>query len=179
MCQGGAACIVGKLSCDGSSSSDAGTGHLHTGVILQMKAMCIPDVRDFPYPTPPDEADVDRAIKVPPTPSALAVGCCQEALGKLPRGVILADAQTLVRLGGLNDDGEEITPLGRALAAFPLAPRFSKMLVLGDQGGCLALVIAMVAALRLVSPAATCVCFDHAVELLSAPSSLDAAHAAT
>jgi ATP-dependent RNA helicase DHX37/DHR1 len=174
VCQGGAACIVGKLSCDGSSSSDAGTGHLHTGVILQMKAMCIPDVRDFPYPTPPDEADVDRAIKVPPTLSALAVGCCQQALGKLPRGValgklprgvILADAQTLVRLGGLNDDGEEITPLGRALAAFPLAPRFSKMLVLGDQGGCLALVIAMVAALRLVSPAATCACFDHAVEL--------------
>jgi ATP-dependent RNA helicase DHX37/DHR1 len=29
------------------------------GMILQMKAMCIPDVRTFPYPTPPEEDDVE------------------------------------------------------------------------------------------------------------------------
>ena len=29
-----------------------------------MKAMCIPDVRHFPYPTPPEEADVEDALKV-------------------------------------------------------------------------------------------------------------------
>jgi hypothetical protein len=35
------------------------------GMVLQMKAMAIPDVRLFPYPTPPDEDDVDTAFKVP------------------------------------------------------------------------------------------------------------------
>ena len=41
--------------------------------------------------------------------------------------------QTLVRLGALRDDDESITPLGRLMSAFPIAPRFAKMLVLGHQ----------------------------------------------
>jgi ATP-dependent RNA helicase DHX37/DHR1 len=32
------------------------------GILLQMKAMAIPDVRHFPYPTPPDEDDIERAL---------------------------------------------------------------------------------------------------------------------
>ena len=52
----------------------------------------------------PDEDDVDRALK------------------------------TLERLGALTSEDEEVTPLGRQLAALPLAPRFGKMLVLGHQG---------------------------------------------
>ncbi len=38
-----------------------------------------------------------------------------------------------MRLGALSEDDEEVTPLGRQLAAFPIAPRFAKMLVLGHQ----------------------------------------------
>ncbi len=41
--------------------------------------------------------------------------------------------QMLVRLGALNEEEETITSLGRHLAAFPIAPRFAKMLVLGHQ----------------------------------------------
>jgi len=46
----------------------------------------------------------------------------------------------------------QVTPLGRQLAAFPLAPRFAKMLVLGHQGGCLPYAISMVAALSVENP---------------------------
>lgn len=86
-------------------------------------------MRTFPYPTPPEEEDVEGAIT------------------------------TLVRLGALTDDGEEnITPLGRSLSAFPIAPRFAKMLVLGHQGGCLAYAVALVAALSVENP----IVFDRA-----------------
>lgn len=40
-----------------------------------------------------------------------------------------------------------ITPLGRAMAAFPVAPRFAKMLALGRQQACLPYVITIVAAM--------------------------------
>ena len=46
----------------------------------------------------------------------------------------------------------QVTPLGRQLAAFPLAPRFAKMLVLGHQGGCLPYAVGMVAALSVENP---------------------------
>lgn len=40
-----------------------------------------------------------------------------------------------------------ITPLGRAMASFPVAPRYAKMLALGKQQDCLPFVIAVVAAM--------------------------------
>jgi HrpA-like RNA helicase len=43
--------------------------------------------------------------------------------------------QMLIRLGALTEEEETITSLGRHLAAFPIAPRFAKMLVLGHQVG--------------------------------------------
>lgn len=55
--------------------------------MLQMKAMGIPDVRHFPYPTPPDEDDVDRAL------------------------------MTLERLGALTPEEEQVTPQGERATA--------------------------------------------------------------
>ncbi len=40
-----------------------------------------------------------------------------------------------------------ITPLGRVMASFPVAPRYAKMLALGKQQDCLPYVIAVVAAM--------------------------------
>lgn len=40
-----------------------------------------------------------------------------------------------------------ITPLGRAMASFPVAPRYAKMLSLGRQQECLPYIIAVVAAM--------------------------------
>ena len=52
-----------------------------------MKAMAIPDVRHFPYPTPPDEDDIERALK------------------------------TLEHLGALTPDDEEVTRRGACACA--------------------------------------------------------------
>lgn len=40
-----------------------------------------------------------------------------------------------------------ISPMGRAMASFPVAPRYAKMLALSKQQDCLPYVIAMVAAM--------------------------------
>lgn len=59
----------------------------------------------------------------------------------------LAKAERLLTyLGAISGDGK-ITPIGRELSIYPLSPRYSKMLVIGHQHGCMAYTIAMVAAL--------------------------------
>lgn len=45
------------------------------------------------------------------------------------------------------DRVSRITPLGRAMACFPVSPRYAKMLSLGHQQGLLPYVVAVVAAL--------------------------------
>lgn len=98
------------------------------GIILQMKSMNIDAVANFPFPTPPDRDSLRRAEK------------------------------TLVHLGALEASessskvGGKITELGRSMSLFPLSPRFSKMLVAGQQHGCLPYVIAIVCALSVGDP---------------------------
>ncbi|KIL67888.1 hypothetical protein M378DRAFT_985682 [Amanita muscaria Koide BX008] len=95
------------------------------GVVLQMKAMHIDAVIKFPFPTPPDRATLQKAEKI------------------------------LCYLGALKQSltaGAEITQLGRTMALFPLSPRFSRMLVSGQQHECLPYVIAIVSALSAGDP---------------------------
>uniref|UniRef100_A0A6Q2YPQ7 RNA helicase n=1 Tax=Esox lucius TaxID=8010 RepID=A0A6Q2YPQ7_ESOLU len=94
-------------------------------LVLQMKDLNIDKVVNFPFPTPPST----------------------EAL--------VAAEQLLVSLGALEEVKEmerarlscPISPLGRAMASFPVAPRYAKMLALGKQQDCLPYVIAVVAAM--------------------------------
>ncbi|GME32090.1 Helicase [Neofusicoccum parvum] len=59
----------------------------------------------------------------------------------------LAKAEKLLQyLAALDDDGK-ITPQGRQLSVYPLSPRFSRMLVIGQNHGLAAYVIALVSAL--------------------------------
>ncbi|KAL6719652.1 putative ATP-dependent RNA helicase DHR1 [Lecanora helva] len=59
----------------------------------------------------------------------------------------LAKAEKLLQyLGGLSPEGK-VTVVGRELSNYPLSPRFSKMLTIGHQHGCLSYTIALVAAL--------------------------------
>ncbi|KAM4615931.1 putative ATP-dependent RNA helicase DHX37 [Polymixia lowei] len=100
-------------------------------LVLQMKDLNIDKVVNFPFPTSP------------------------------PAEALVAAEQLLVSLGALAEpprtgrvkDMEQarlscpITPLGRAMASFPVAPRYAKMLALGKQQDCLPYVIAVVAAM--------------------------------
>lgn len=99
------------------------------GVVLQMKSMHIDTVAKFPFPTPPDRMALRKAER------------------------------TLMYLGALKQPGPtvaqtegQITPLGLSMALFPLSPRFARMLVSGQQHGCLPYVICIVSALSVGDP---------------------------
>jgi ATP-dependent RNA helicase DHX37/DHR1 len=94
------------------------------GVVLQMKAMNIDAVVNFPFPTPPDRTSLKHAETI------------------------------LGHLGALDGamQGSHVTDLGRTMALFPVAPRFSKMLVSARQHGCLPYIVAIVATLSVGDP---------------------------
>jgi ATP-dependent RNA helicase DHX37/DHR1 len=99
------------------------------GLVLQMKSMHIDTVVNFPFPTPPE------------------------------RPALLKAEKTLVYLGALHISSSpsglmegQISELGRAMALFPLSPRFSRMLVSGQQHGCLPYVICIVSAMSVGDP---------------------------
>lgn len=89
------------------------------GLVLQMKAMGIDKVANFPFPSPPDKLQLEMAER------------------------------RLKLLGALDTshDIAKITKLGSSIAAFPVAPRFGKMLALSHQQKLLEYTITMVAAL--------------------------------
>ncbi|ETL82323.1 hypothetical protein L917_17499 [Phytophthora nicotianae] len=92
-------------------------------LVLQMKAMGIHNVLQFPFPTPPDRQAVKNALA------------------------------TLVNLGAVSPgDDEAITGLGRALVKFPVAARFAKMLLLAQKLNVVEYTIAIVAGLSGHSP---------------------------
>ncbi|EPQ54490.1 P-loop containing nucleoside triphosphate hydrolase protein [Gloeophyllum trabeum ATCC 11539] len=105
------------------------------GVVLQMKSMHIDAVTNFPFPTPPDRIALRKA----------------ESL--LTHLGALSNSNTPATADGLNATaGGHITELGKAMALFPISPRFSRMLVSGRQHGCLPYVIAIVSALSVGDP---------------------------
>ncbi|KAJ1820064.1 putative ATP-dependent RNA helicase DHR1 [Coemansia sp. RSA 2675] len=92
------------------------------GVVLQMKAMNLDNVTNFPFPTPPSRSALKKAERL------------------------------LTWLGALDSNKGRITDLGRLMSVFPVAPRFAKMLIVGQQHGCLPYVISIVAALSVGDP---------------------------
>ncbi|KAJ7069790.1 P-loop containing nucleoside triphosphate hydrolase protein [Mycena amicta] len=107
------------------------------GVVLQMKSMHIDAVVNFPFPTPPDRSALYKAEKV--------LGC----LGALDTST--SAKKGLVIAGESTADGQ-ITEVGRQMSLFPLSPRFSRMLVSGQQEGCLPYVISIVSAMSVGDP---------------------------
>ncbi|KAJ1923812.1 putative ATP-dependent RNA helicase DHR1 [Tieghemiomyces parasiticus] len=92
------------------------------GVVLQMKAMLLDNVVNFPFPTMPDRADLLHAEKL------------------------------LVHLEALDPESKRITEAGKLMAEFPVAPRFSRMLLVGQQHQCLDYVVAIAAGMSVGDP---------------------------
>lgn len=103
-------------------------------LILQMKDMNIDRVVNFPYPTPPDLEQIKAAEDLLISLGAVSINHSQKSLPRKGKRT-------------KPDQVSQITPLGRAMACFPVSPRFAKMLSLGHQQGLLPYVIAVVAAL--------------------------------
>ena len=102
------------------------------GVVLQMKSMHIDAVVNFPFPTPPDRSALLKTEKTLVYLGALRIS----SLISSPSGLM---------------EGQ-MTELGRAMALFPLSPRFSRMLVSGQQHGCLPYIICIVSAMSVGDP---------------------------
>ncbi|XP_004690689.1 PREDICTED: probable ATP-dependent RNA helicase DHX37 [Condylura cristata] len=100
-------------------------------LILQMKALNIEKVINFPFPTSPSVEALIAAEEL-----LVALG----ALQMPPR---------LDRVKQLQNSrlSSPITALGRTMATFPVAPRYAKMLALSRQHGCLPYAITIVAAM--------------------------------
>ncbi|WP_431970837.1 ATP-dependent RNA helicase HrpA [Nocardia sp. bgisy134] len=94
-------------------------------VILQMTALGLGDIENFPFVEPPDK----RAIR-----DGVAL---LEELGALARGAASPDAALA------------LTPVGREMAQLPVDPRMARMLVQANANGCLAEVLIVVAALSI------------------------------
>nr|XP_049699205.1 probable ATP-dependent RNA helicase kurz isoform X1 [Helicoverpa armigera] len=97
-------------------------------LVLTMKCMGIDKVVNFPFPTAPDRMQLRLAEKR------------LEALGileKPPMKNIKKDEEEVLK----------VTPLGKAVSAFPLLPRYGKMLALSHQQDLLPYTIALVSAL--------------------------------
>ncbi|XP_069563899.1 probable ATP-dependent RNA helicase DHX37 [Brachyistius frenatus] len=100
-------------------------------LVLQMKDLNIDKVVNFPFPTPPSAETLVAAEQL-----LVSLGALEEP----PQTARVKDMQR-AKLSC------PITPLGRAMASFPVAPRYAKMLALGKQQDCLPYVIAVVAAM--------------------------------
>lgn len=93
-------------------------------LMLQMKCMGIDKVINFPFPSPPDLVQLETA----------------EYKLKL-LGAIETVKSTK------SEELTKVTPLGMAISAFPVAPRFGKMLALSHQQSLLPYTVCIVAAL--------------------------------
>ncbi|WP_028067968.1 ATP-dependent RNA helicase HrpA [Solirubrobacter soli] len=88
-------------------------------VILQMAAIDLGDVEDFPFLDPPDRRQVRDGIAL------------------------------LQELNALDESGRKLTPLGRKLANLPIDPRMGRMVLEADRLGCTEELIVIAAALSI------------------------------
>ncbi|XP_068939394.1 probable ATP-dependent RNA helicase DHX37 [Petaurus breviceps papuanus] len=102
-------------------------------LVLQMKALNIEKVVNFPFPSPPPMEALVAAEEL-----LTALGALQEPL----------QTGRLKQLQGAKLSCP-ISPLGRTMATFPVAPRYAKMLALSQQHECLPYVITIVAAMTI------------------------------
>jgi len=96
-------------------------------VILQMAALGLGEMADFPFVEPPDARTVNDGVRL------------------------------LEELGAFRPDstpagGRKLTPIGRSLAQLPLDPRLARMVVAADELGCLREVLVIVAGLTIADP---------------------------
>lgn len=98
-------------------------------IVLAMKAMHVSNVTSFPFPTAPEQSQINAAVRL-----LANLGC--------------VDISRVEEQGG---DGK-ITPLGAAVAKLPLGVRYGKMLLVAAQANVLDYAIVLVSALSEATP---------------------------
>ncbi len=100
-------------------------------VVLTLKAAGVGDLRTFRWLEKPDEISLTHAEEL-----LLDLGALQRRTGVAPVS-ILSTAQAAQKSGDrLEARPTAITPLGRKMLAFPVHPRYSRMLLAAQEHGC-------------------------------------------
>nr|WP_281381522.1 ATP-dependent RNA helicase HrpA [Conexibacter arvalis] len=107
-------------------------------VILQMAALGLGSIEEFPFLEPPDRRQVRDGVLLLQELGALAPPRRSDGDGRSRE------------LGAL--DGGTLTPLGRKLAQLPVDPRLGRMVLEADRLGCASEVIVIAAALSIQDP---------------------------
>ena len=103
-------------------------------VILQMSALNLGEVADFPFIDPPDRRQISDGMAL------------LRELGAL-------EGRPTGELAGLQEPPTtRLTGIGRTLAKLPLDPRLARMVVAAEHNGCLGEVLVIVAALSIQDP---------------------------
>ena len=108
-------------------------------ILLQMRALGVNDVENFPFPTAPPVARLKQALDL-----LVNLGAIEP-----PFKSVVRDKEERQRM---EISGGRLTEMGKLLSKFPLTPRLSKILVVGQQSQLLCHALTLVAALTEKSP---------------------------
>jgi ATP-dependent helicase HrpA len=100
-------------------------------VILQMAALRLGEVADFPFIDPPDERSVADGVRLLEELGALRPGRARSRSGR---------------------EDSRLTGIGRKLARLPVDPRLGRMILEAERNGCTAEVLIIAAALSIQDP---------------------------
>jgi ATP-dependent RNA helicase HrpA len=134
-------------------------------VILQMAALDIGEIEDFPFIDPPDRRQVKDGIELLRELGAITAAAPQAHARRSPgpesSGTeAAAGASTLVAAGSRAGRGSptgsvgrlKLTPLGRKLAELPIDPRLGRMVLAAADEDCVPEVLVITAALAIQDP---------------------------
>ena len=118
-------------------------------VILQMAALYLGEVADFPFVDPPDSRNIADGVRLLEELGALAPAAPALTAPALTAPGPTAPAPT-ARTPGRG--GSRLTDLGRKLAQLPVDPRLGRMILEAGRNGCAREVLIITAALSIQDP---------------------------
>ena len=105
-------------------------------VVLTLKAAGVPDLRKFRWLEAPDEQSLAHAEELLTDLGALKVGQASSLSNERDSASVENSSLASQKLDRLEACPTLITPIGRKLLAFPLHPRYARMLLAAQEYGC-------------------------------------------
>ncbi|WP_033084404.1 ATP-dependent RNA helicase HrpA [Colwellia psychrerythraea] len=113
-------------------------------VILQMHALDLGDIADFPFVEAPDNRNISDGVRLLEEIAAI------ESPGKPDK--VNSSSKTKFSKGALKPTTTQLTKSGRLLAKFPIDPRLAKMVISAIEFGCIEQILIIVSALSIQDP---------------------------
>jgi len=107
-------------------------------VILQMLALDLGDISDFPFVQPPDSRNINDGVKLLEELAAISYGSNETNRSNKHKSQV--------------SKGPVLTKIGRLLSKFSIDPRLSKMILTSIDLGCIEQVLIIVSALSIQDP---------------------------